>query len=363
MDCRRFGCVLLAGALAGCFTDPPSSGSSSDGSSGGGGSSGEPTTTGVEPTTSPGDESSSTGFFPLTSTTTGGVLDTGCEGEVEEVPGRHAPIDLVVVVDSTGSMADKAVDVLVLLDALSLGVVDELGDDIAHLALLYDTSDPLGLCELGPAGEWCSPTLPSHAWVDAETSAPDFDVIEAMVEVLIPGVENLRTDAQKHLVVVSDFDTALAPEEAMMQILAIGPEYFSGRLHAIVGGAPTCGGEAENADALAMVSGGTYGRLCPLEVDDMLDAVSVPLAACTFNLPGGDPDAIGEIELFTNTSSTLLERVSQPSDCPGTVNGALLTGGDGPPQLQLCPETCREYQEITLDQPLGGVRFYPAECF
>lgn len=179
--------------------------------------------------------------------------------------------DIIVALDSGGSMGTERgaiestiVDLYLAVEATTL--------DARYVLLTPGPSQPNGICAPAPMGSGDCVTddsvPPKYVHVATDVADP--------LDVLVTGYGNysatLRSDARKHLVVISDDDSSMTAATFDTSIVAIASPMFVGyALHPVVGYSD-CGGAATGTQYLTLgaQTNGTSADICDLSGTELM---------------------------------------------------------------------------------------------
>lgn len=166
-----------------------------------------------------------------------------------------------------------------------------------------------------------------------------------------------RLTSQKHLIVVTDQDLSTTASVTESATRELGPGWAHAPVHGLSDGGGG-GGSCRPSRDLANLAGRTHGihtSLCPLGASPLWQAISTPLAACSFDVTGIDQAEFDNVTLFTSGSKTPLQLVDELADCGSGDSESMLAESGGDLRLVLCLDACAAYQFASL-QRLGGLR-------
>lgn len=338
-------------ASAGFGGDGVATGSAaSGGASTGGGTSGAPTTGGLT--------GSSTGDDPL----------AHCV-EVVESAAKKLPADIILVIDNSGSMAIEAASVKANLNKFSAEIIAS-GID-AHVVLISAIDGDNGMCIDPPLGGGGCPVddtnLPNFLHI--EHGVGSNDALEKLLKYHADWQGQMRPEARKHVVVVSDDNSDLGAAAFDAAFKALGPGTEDYRFHAIVGkndeqdqdwcmSEPVCCDLTAAAGTvyleLIKQTGGVYGDLCKQDFKLVFETLSTEVIlnsglACEWDIP----EPMGDLLIDYNAVDVAFDdgmgvilpiaRVAAPAACLGG-DGWYFDDPGQPTTLLVCPQTCAKIQ-------------------
>lgn len=287
--------------------------------------------------------------------------DTGfmeCTGETFAAETTNAPVDIIWVVDNSGSMSEEADQIQRNLNSFVFEI-ERSGIEDYHVVMLTQAGfvavpDPLG-----------SDTS-RYRYVD--TNVQSHDSFDRLLEQLPMFVDFLRPSAALHVVFVTDdeSDMPYATFDSRFRTALGGRSYLA---HAIVSPPgethmegpfrfPGCTGPGGDAEAdgreywsLATITGGLHLSICASDwavlFGQLLELVAVPMPIpCRFLLP--EPPAGMELDpLYVNVVYTPGDG-SPPITIPRSSVGDCTGGGftwvyddiTSPTEILLCTDAC-----------------------
>jgi hypothetical protein len=382
----RLGIVVFV--LMGCGADDSESGSGVSGGRGGsggtgkGGSSGGEGGEGGDTSTAGGEATGGTKATGGTNGTSGagGTPGESCAGDTLTADSEARPADIIIAIDQSSSMDAETQFVQMQINAFAKQLTDQ--DVDARVILIAENPDgPVGenvICVPEPlAGPMCGDNpdmsfmnvnhhVDSHdafAWVldcyagtDAHTSCYDSESKPATCAgFAYQG--NLRDEAVKHVVVITDDDPCMTSAMFDTEFQALDPARHGDYMfHAIVPftACPERAGPADDYLALVTQRMGVSGDLCMQDFQPVWDklvenVVKTALLSCIWDIPPVpmgetlDPDQV-------NVSYTLdgmtrdLGRVASEADCTKAKDAWYYDDPGDPTQILVCPDVCDEIQ-------------------
>ncbi|KIG17772.1 hypothetical protein DB30_02805 [Enhygromyxa salina] len=326
-------------------------------------------------TTGDGDgDSSSSG--PLLDMQQGdGDGDTGdeCAAVSEQAQNQFAPVDIVFVIDTSGSMSDEKNFVQQNMNMFSTQIFLA---NIDHHVVMIAESSPDGPCIGVPLGSGSCPAdtkLPEYLHVVETVGSTN--ALEKILSTEQLWSTSIRPNSVKHLVVVSDDNSSMNAANFDMAFKALNPDYANYFFHAIVAfeapdpldcalGASCCLSfiplSEEAGDVyldLVSLTGGVAGDLCDQQFGPVFNQIAqsvqqnLPLA-CEWEIP--EPPEGDTFDANKVNVELLLD--GQPESVYYVENEAACNGGDGwfylpdainPQSIRICPETCTRTQNAT----------------
>lgn len=364
--------LVMLGIVACAPGADPTGGTSGPGPSGantpGGGNGGAPP--------SAGGEGSGLGSFGGSNAGgMGGFAD--CAGVSSTATAELQPADIIIAVDTSGSMSEESAEVQANLNTFASLIVAS-GIDV-HVIMIADASvcipAPLGSGQCGGADE----NLPSYRHVVQTVNSND--ALQLILSTYPQWSSSLRPEATKTLAVVSDDDSDTGASAFTSSLLALDPPTFDGfKFDAIVsstspdscifGGCffncatcmnPCCD-QSQFCTPLSAEQGtvyqeliqqttGVYGDLCSQDFDpvfqDMATAVvQASQLSCEYDIPEPpegeelDPSLVNAQYIPGGGGPTVpILNVPGAADC-GAQGGWYYDDPVTPTQIIMCPATC-----------------------
>ncbi len=288
----------------------------------------------------------------------------GCAEASSVAQSGEAPADIIIAVDTSGSMNLEAQwtqqNMNQMVDVIAGSGVD------AHVVMISSTE----ICVPAPLGSGSCPNdeqLPSYRHVQVGVGSNN--ALEKILSTYPEWKDTLRKAATKTLVVISDDNSDLSAGAFTNQLLALDPSFQGFKLDAIVSfGAPwipntqcwlLSAAEGSVYKDLVQQTGGVIGDLClqdfgPVFQDIATTVVQNSQIDCVYDIP--DP-ADGETIDFDLVN---VQFQGSPNEEPQTIpylpGGQYECGPDGgwyyddpdhPTQIIFCDATCVAVQGLT----------------
>lgn len=379
----RATAIFLGTLLLGCSASTTGGAGASGGSAGSGGGTGNAGGTGGFGTGGQG----GTGNIGVGGSGTGGIQQcTGTSASTE--PGLQ-PADIIIAVDTSGSMDEEIGEVQANLNAFA-SLITSSGIDV-HVILIADAN----ICIPAPLGSGqCSgadSSLPTFQHVVHTVASTD--ALDVIVATYPEWKDSLRPGALKNFLVVSDDNSATSAASFTSQLLALDPPTFDGFFfHGIVSsndGSGCFGFSCPAANPCCVVEGGfacvalsadegtvykeliqqtmgVYGDLCLQDFDPVFQqlatgVISSSKLSCEYPIPAPpdgqmvDPGLVNVT--FTDPSGTI-KIYNVPgglADC-GAQGGWYYDDPATPTKVVMCPSTCTALQSVaegTVDVVFG----------
>jgi hypothetical protein len=303
--------------------------------------------------------------------------DEGCASVSEAAEVKAAPVDIIFVVDNSGSMTDEAEFVRTQMNGFS-DQIQMSGID-HHVVLLSSYPDEgNGICLDPPLGGGNCPAddnnLPIYRHVDLKIGS--HNALIHLVATQLEWKDSIRPEAMKHIVVVSDDESELPHQIFDTLFSGLDPSYDSYVFHSIV-----CLSDCSEAANIGQTyieltdqTGGVLGDLCLQDFQTVFDEIaksviqSVPLS-CQFDIPTPpegmalDPDLVN-VELGDGNNLEVIPRVDDIVDCMNHPDGWYYDDPLEPSEIRLCPQTCESaqgYEQGTINVQFGCDTYVPIE--
>ena len=361
-------------------------GSGRGGASEGGGASGASGQGGAGATGGNGPGAGGTGgdIFPTTgSGGAGGALpdaDT-CASVSSEAQAGKQPADIIIAVDTSGSMSEEIAEVQANLNVFAQ-LITASGIDV-HVVLIADAT----MCIPAPLGSGsCNgmdEKLPNYRHVVQTVASTD--ALQQILNMHPQYKDVLRPNAVKTIAVVSDDDSDLGATAFTNQLLALDPTFTGYKFDAIVsfeggeqcifqcgfGACPTCpftccdkssfacepisAAEGKVYKQLVQQTSGVLGNLCIQNFDpvfnDMATAVvSEAKISCDYPIPVPpdgttiDPKKVNVKYTNSNGTETTIYNVPTGQAGCGTTGGWYYDVPAAPTKITVCANTCAALQ-------------------
>lgn len=306
---------------------------------------------------------------------TGGI--ESCAGLSAEASAQLQPADIIIAVDTSGSMDEESAQVQQNLNNFA-SIITGSGIDV-HVVLIADATvcipAPLGSGQCNGADE----KLPAYRHIVQTVNSTD--ALQVILSTYPQWKDSLRASASKTIAVVSDDNSSMSAGEFTAQLLALDPPTFQGfKFDAIVassdttacfGCIPGCNGCAGNPCCypvlgfacesygaeegtvykdLVQQTMGVAGDLClqdfgPVFQDMATGVVQSAQLSCEYDIP---PPPMGEVldpgkvnVNYTPAGQPVMPIlfVSNPADC-GVKGGWYYDNPNAPTKVVMCPTTC-----------------------
>lgn len=296
-----------------------------------------------------------------------------CAGVSIAAENQRGPADILFALDNSGSMAVEAAFVQESMNGFSQQIVSANVDVRVVVISGYPGEatngrpgppNDHGVCIDAPLGSGGCPTddtnLPAFLHVDQKVDS--HNALDLIIALFPEYRSSLRPEAQKHLVVVTDDESALSATEANARLLALEPPTFANfAFHGIYaftsGGGDHCDGfaEAEGVQYRQLVeaTGGVSGDLCLQDFEPVFDRLAQAVVGraqlpCQLQIPPPPGDTVFDPALtnveYTSPSggSIDLARAVSPSACASATDGWAWHYDDeaNPDSILLCPAAC-----------------------
>jgi hypothetical protein len=285
-----------------------------------------------------------------------------CASVSEAADVAPVPVDIIFIVDNSGSMTEEAEFVRTQMNGFSAQI--ELSGIDYHVVLISSYPDEdNGICIDPPLGSGNCPAddnnLPLYRHVDEKVGSNN--PLAKLIATEQEWRDSIRPESVKHIVVVSDDESEVSPNAFHNQFLALDPSYENYVFHAIVcpWDCPEAADIGQSYIDLVGQTGGVLGDLCAQDFqtvfDELADAViqGVPLS-CQFDIPPPpmgmnlDPDKVN-VELDDgNGNLEDIPRVMDVADCMNHPEGWYYDDPLNPVQIFLCPQTCTKAQGYAM---------------
>jgi Stigma-specific protein, Stig1 len=314
-------------------------------------------------------------------------IDNSCTETVSEAQSGVAPVDIIVVVDNSGSMTEEAV---FAQDSMNDFVTTILNSNIdTHVILISDDSDnDEGICVPAPLGSGACPVdenLPEFRHLVQVVNSSDS--LSILLSTYDQWKDSLRSNAIKAIMVITDDDSAMSAVDFSTQLVALDPTFEGFTFSAIISpyellpfDCMGCGGDdcascdpccAPDPFGIQCVSitadegvvykeliastGGVEGNLCAQDFQPAFDALATEVILssqvdCVYNIPdpGGELTIdYGKVNVEykpnATTSGQTIYFKTGLEECT-SFGGWYYDDNQPPQQILLCPDTCSMVQ-------------------
>lgn len=300
------------------------------------------------------------GEWPATGETYPDLPNETCE--VLQIEGESVlrPVDIIFAVDTSGSMAQEAESVAANMNAFSQLIVDSGVD--AHVVLIAAPTmciaPPLGSGQCSGADE--NP----DRFVHIDTTVGSNDALAKILETAPQWKPYLRPGAAKHVVVVSDDDSAMKLPEfhTKFSALDVGDYSFHAIVSALDPDTSECAQDLEccilTAEKglvylqLVAKTGGVFGDLCEQDFAPVFSVMAEHIAdsapiACSWPLPEADGsmyDYSGASVSYAldGTNFATMDQVGHAGGCPQGKPAWYYDNAQAPSEILACPWTCSD---------------------
>jgi hypothetical protein len=347
---------VVLGAMAGCAADGGASQQQGSGNSGAGagGSGGDPGGPGGGPSSGGGPATTGPGGE-------GGIEE--CASASSEAEAVTRPADIIIAVDTSGSMDAEADWTQNNLPGL---VATLAGSGIdAHLVLIASgdmcVPTPLGSGACGcPGGD---ESLPAYRHVCQSVGSTN--ALQVILDTFAAWQPSLRPDATKTFAVVTDDDSDLSAASFKSQLEALDPTLVGFKFDAIAATAPpwqpgNCfllsAAQGSVYQALVTQTGGVFGDLCDQSFDPVFQDMATAVIegsqiACEYLIPEPDSGETIDYEKVNVQYSPGGSAPAEPiyfvpggaADC-GAAGGWYYDNPAAPTKILLCPASCDAVQ-------------------
>jgi hypothetical protein len=148
-------------------------------------------------------------------------------------PAEARVVDLIVVLDNSGSMTAEADQVQASLNSLASGL-QASGHDLHVIAISADSSDEQGLCAPAPLGSGSCPSDQNLAgYRHVVQAVGSTNALSLVLSTYPTYASSLRAGSERHIVVITDDESSLSGASFTSQLLALDADFADFRFHAI----------------------------------------------------------------------------------------------------------------------------------
>ncbi|MCW5836544.1 MAG: hypothetical protein KIS78_29360 [Labilithrix sp.] len=294
-----------------------------------------------------------------------------CAAEVTSA--NRAEVDVIVVIDTSGSMMEETNQVKQNLNSFAQSIgntgldynVIMIASKPTKLPFAPPGFTPPGICVPPPlAGADCADGPKFH---HLDTSVGSFDSLQVILDKYPQYEKWLRQTAYKVFIEVTDDNSSLAYDAFDPQLLAKSPAQFgdaAGRryiFNSICGykrntpilSAEKCSSAENNGDQyqhLSQLTGGTVDSVCEASYASVFDNIAKGLITrlgCEFTIPeaegGKETDPTTVVVTYTpgdGSAKKTLTQVTDASKCGANPDGWYYDDAANPTKILFCPSTC-----------------------
>lgn len=293
-----------------------------------------------------------------------------CAAVSETAQNELLPVDILFVVDTSGSMSDEKNFVQQNMNLFSQQIFLA---NIDHHVVMIASPSPEGPCVNVPLGSGnCPDDSKPPEYVHINQSVGSSNALDIILSTQPQWASSIRPGSVKHLVVVSDDDSNMDAVTFDAAFKALDPDYAGYFFHAIVaytnpdpfqcfGGASCCQGPIPlSADVgevyleLVEMTGGVSGDLCEQQFGPVFNQIaqsvlgSTPLA-CEWDIPDPpegetfDPTKVN-VELHLDGIDESIYFVADEAACGGGDGWYYFPDNVNPQTIRICPATCSKVQ-------------------
>jgi len=308
----------------------------------------------------------------------GGTGDSGVGGQAcaaESVSARRAEVDIIVVIDTSGSMGEETAQVQANINTFA-SKIGASGLDYT-VVMIAETPDPppfplpipipvIGICVPPPLGAAKCGAHNPPKFHHINEGVASTDSLQKILDKYPTYAPWLRPSAYKVFIEVTDDNSSLAYNTFDTQLLAKSPAQFGSAtsrryiFNSICGwkkgtailSSSTCS-TAENPGAqyqqLSKLTGGVVDSVCETDYSSVFDNIAKGLVTrlgCEFAFPksttGGVTDPSAVVVNYTPGAggAKALTQVTDQSKCGGVTDGWYYDDNAAPTRIVFCPTTC-----------------------
>ncbi len=293
-----------------------------------------------------------------------------CAATIAQV--EKPKVDIVFVIDNSGSMGAEMAQVRTNVNAFAQRI-GQAGLDYRVIFIVARASSPaqtgLVLCVPQPlGGANCADNLPTFRHVNQSVGSTNaLSLILSTYDSTNANLSwkgNLRADAYKAFVIVTDDQSTLSSSAFDTQLLAKQPAGMFGTaasrryiFHTISGWkdgtpyltGPTCPGAVNTGtryQELSQLTGGIIDSVCKTDYSGVLDNIARGTAqrlACELTVPtqaNADPTKVAVQVTAPGGQPSVLTRVLDASRCAANPNSWYYDNNASPTKILLCADTC-----------------------
>ncbi len=291
-----------------------------------------------------------------------GDTDDECAGISEGATNQISPVDIIFLVDTSASMMEEAAGVRANLNNFSqqiiaagidvrIVMIGERGGWLGNPMIFVCIEPPLGAgtCPAGP-----DTNLPVYLHIEEDVGSTDS--LQVFLDTYDQWSMQLRPDSIRHIVVVSDDNSAMTGDAFEAALPALSPAFGNFTFHGIVSATdcPPAASVGQVYMDLIAETGGVLGDLCLQQFAPVFDEISQNVSqvaiACSWLIPDPpegevfDPDMVN-MEIDIDGTVTEIGYLDDPSLCDSVEHGWYYDDPADPAVIFVCPQTCDMFQE------------------
>jgi hypothetical protein len=299
----------------------------------------------------------------------GGSSDGGsCAAQKLDAPVTNVvkPADIIIAIDSSGSMDEEIEFVQMQMNAFSQQIVAS-GIDV-HVILIGRAGD---ICIGAPLGSGACPVdskLPGYLHVDRKVGS--HDALNLIVNSYAEWSVQLRPEASKSFVVITDDEATSSPNNSAASfttnLTALDPKLlaaftFNGIF--VLADCPLGENVGQVYTDLVTQTHGVSGDLCAQDFKPVFDRLSQQIItgatselACEWDIPSppsGQMLDYGSVNVhYTDKAGqqASLGKVDSAADCANFKNGWYYNDAQPPTQILACPQSCTEMRKTGVSK-------------
>jgi len=298
--------------------------------------------------------------------------DSACASVSETAQVERQPVDIIVIVDNSGSMTSEAGFVQQNLNGFSQQIISS-GIDVHVVLISSYPGTGNGICISAPLGSGGCPTqdtrLPTFLHVNQEVGSTNG--LQLLLSTYNQWQSVMRANAPKHLVMITDDDSSLDAASFDSQFKALNSSHNGYTFHAIYGftkpdfltclvGGDSCCGQTANVGTvyrtLVAQTGGVEGNLCLQNFGPVFNVLASSVIAgtpirCEFPMPTPtqgvvNPDDVTlQFALSPSAAGQTWTLVANSSVCTST--SFYYDQTPNPTKIVLCPGACTTAQQAS----------------
>lgn len=261
------------------------------------------------------------------------------------------PSDIIIAVDTSGSMSQEATDVQNNLNSFSQQIVDAGVD--ARVVLIASAPTAFdGVCIDAPLGNGGCPSSDDNEplFLHVDQTVYSNDAYDIIIGTYAQWSTMMRPEAVKQLLIVTDDNSWTDWEDFDASFVGLDPTHFGYTQHGIVSmtNCPFAAQVGQEYIELAAENGGIIGDLCDQDFqpvfDQLANAVVDNSIPCSYPLPdaaGGPQDAeTAEVQVDFGDGLEPVEPVETPAECEDDEDNWFFDDPKNPTSIIFCPQTC-----------------------
>ena len=294
--------------------------------------------------------------------------DSACATATAEATLTKQPSDIVFILDNSGSMSLEASWVQQNMNGFSQQIAAS-GVDFHVIVVSSYPGDGYGICIDPPLGAGGCPTTDSNppTFLHVDQQVASTNGLSLCLSTYPKWKSALRSDAVKHIVIVTDDNSSLAAASFDSQLQALDPPTFTGyKFHGIFcfTKCATAAKAGTVYTTLVQQTGGVSGDLCLQDFKPVFDKLATAVVtgskiSCDIDMPtapSGKKINLQQVTVEVSDSGAAAQKIPHVTDSSQCGSGGwYYDDNTTPTTIILCPDTCTWAQGLTAAKLTVGL--------